>query len=181
MEHIILVGIALGLDAFGVALGLGCGNILIKKQKISLVFSFGFFQFLLTFFGAILGSYINNNFFEISNYLSGAVILFIGLLLLKEGYEREEVCTYTNFSLISYILLGISVSIDALGVGFSLMNNLDINLIINNSLIIGFISLVMTAIAIKIVRFIKKLSLVERYADYIGGIILIIFGLNMIF
>lgn len=181
MEHIVLIGIALGLDAFGVALGLGCGNILVSKQKISLVLSFSFFQFFLTFIGAILGSYINNNFFQISNYLSGAIILFIGLLLLKEGYEREEACTYKSFSLISYIMLGVSVSIDALGVGFSLMNSLAIKIIMNNSLIIGLITLIMTILAFKIVRYIKKLSLVEKYADYIGGIILVIFGLNMIF
>ena len=181
MQHILLIALALALDAFGVALGLGCGNILLRKQKIALITSFGFFQFSLAFIGAIFGSYIDNNFFEISNYLSGAVILFIGLLLLKEGYERDEVCTYITFSLYSYIVFGVSVSIDALGVGFSLMNSLSFNSIFINSLIIGLISLIMTAIAFVIVRFIKHLELVEKYADYIGGLILVIFGLNMIF
>lgn len=180
MEHIIIIGLALALDAFGVALGLGCGNILVRKQKLALIFSFAFFQFLLAYTGALVGSYINSNFFEISNYVSGAIILFIGLLLLKEGYEREEACTYVDFTFFSYVVMGISVSIDALGVGFSLMNSLTLSIVLNNSLVIGLISLLMTALALLIVRFIKHLSIVERYADYIGGVILVIFGLNMI-
>ena len=80
MLNIILIGTALGFDAFGVALGLGCGNKLVRKQKLGLIFSFGFFQFLLTISGAFVGNYINTNFFQISNLLSGIVILFIGFI-----------------------------------------------------------------------------------------------------
>ena len=64
MGSIILIGVALALDAFGVALGVGCGNLLRKNQKISLIISFGFFQFLLTLIGAVTGSFINNNLFS---------------------------------------------------------------------------------------------------------------------
>ena len=181
MFNVILLGVALGFDAFGVALGLGCGNRLVRRQKLALIFSFGFFQFLLTLSGAFLGNYINNNFFEISNLVSGVIILFIGFLLLKEGYEREEVCTYVSLTVFSYVVLGISVSIDALGVGFSFLYNLSYLVLLNQSLIIGLASIVMTAAALVIVPYIKKLEIMEKYADYIGGIILIIFGINMIF
>ena len=181
MLNIILIGIALGFDAFGVALGLGCGNKLLRRQKVGLIFSFGFFQFLLTITGAFLGNYINNNLFEISNLVSGIIILFIGLLLLKEGYERDEVCTYVSFTVFSYVVLGISVSIDALGVGFSILYDLKYLVLFNQSLIIGIASVVMTGAALLIVPYIKKLEIMEKYADYIGGIILIIFGFNMIF
>ena len=181
MLNIILIGTALGFDAFGVALGLGCGNKLVRKQKLGLIFSFGFFQFLLTISGAFVGNYINTNFFQISNLLSGIVILFIGFILLKEGHEREEVCTYVDLTLVSYVVLGISVSIDALGVGFSILYDLNYTGLLNQSLIIGVVSVLMTGIALVIVPYIKKLGIMEKYADYIGGLILVIFALNMIF
>jgi putative Mn2+ efflux pump MntP len=181
LVKLILIGIALALDAFGVALGVGCGNLLKRKQKIGLVFSFGFFQFLLTVLGAVAGSFINNNLFNISNYISGAIIFFIGILLLKEGYEREEACSYTHFGLFTYIGLGIGVSMDALGVGFSVLFKLSLFQVFINSLIIGLFASVFTLIALVIVKWVKRFDLVERYADYIGGIILLFFGLKMIF
>jgi len=181
MLNIILIGIALGFDAFGVALGLGCGNKLVRKQKLGLIFSFGFFQFLLTVGGAFLGNFINNNLFQISNLLSGIIIVFIGLLLLKDGYEKDEVCTYVNFTFFSYVVLGVSVSIDALGVGFSILYNLKNLILFEKSVVIGLVSILMTTVAFGIVPYIKKLDIMEKYADYIGGVILLIFGFNMIF
>ena len=180
-SSIILIGVALALDASGVALGVGCGNLLKRKQKIGLIISFGFFQFLLTLIGAVTGNFINNNLFNISNYLSGAIIFFIGLLLLKEGYQREEACTYTQFGLFTYIGLGISVSMDALGVGFSVLFKLDLIQVFINSLVIGLIASLFTLISLEVVKWIRRFDLVERYADYIGGIILLFFGLKMIF
>lgn len=174
------IGFALALDAFGVSLGLGCGNRLVLKQKIAIIFSFGFFQFFLAWLGAEIGFFVSNNFFKISNQFSGIIILFIGLFLLKEGYEKEESCTYVSFSLLTYIIMGVSVSIDALGVGFSLLFKLSEIKIFLNSLVVGLITSLLTMISFILVHYIKSFKTVEKYADYIGGIILVIFGLNMI-
>lgn len=180
VENIVVLGLALSLDAFGVAMGIGCGQKLKFKEKLSIIFSFGFFQGLFVLGGGILGCYINNHFFSFSGYFSGIIILLLGFLLLKEGLDNKEGCTYYNLDIWKYIFLGIGVSIDALGVGFSILYQYQLKLILINSLVVGGITFSLTFISLTIVEYIRNFALVERYSAYIGGIILILFGLKMI-
>ena len=178
---IIILGFALSLDAFGVALGLGCGTKLNIKEESSIILSFGFFQFLFAMIGALIGSFIDANIINISEAFSGLIIVLLGLYLINEGRKLEEECIYYNLSLAKYVVLGIGVSIDALGVGFSTLYNQQINILILNSIIIGIITASLTFVAFKTVCYIRNFKIIEKYSDYIGGIILVFFGLTMIF
>jgi len=80
-----------------------------------------------------------------------------------------------------YLILGVSVSIDAMVVGFTVLNNITNVILLKDTLFIGGVTLVMVAIAFIISKYLKKIELIGRYADYIGGVILIIFGLKMMF
>jgi putative Mn2+ efflux pump MntP len=81
-----------------------------------------------------------------------------------------------------YFVLGMSVSIDAMVVGFTAFHDINnIFLIFRNTIFIGFITLVMSLGAFFLARYLKKINAIGKYADYLGGIILIIFGLKMIF
>ncbi|MCH5138138.1 manganese efflux pump, partial [Clostridiaceae bacterium UIB06] len=53
--------------------------------------------------------------------------------------------------------------------------------ILKDTLFIGTITLIMASIAFIFARYLKRISLVSKYADYIGGIILVIFGIKMMF
>ena len=181
LDGIIVLAIALAMDAFGVALGIGCGRPLNVREKSLVVLSFGFFQGVLTLIGALLGNFINSYLFNISGYISGIVILALGILLFKEGLEDEEECLYYKLSFWAYIMLGISVSIDALGVGFSVLSTNNLEVLTINSVIIGLIASVFTVAAVVLANYIKDLAMVEKYADYLGGVILILFGLKILF
>jgi len=162
-------------------MAIGCGTKTNFKEKSKVVFSFGFFQFFFALAGGVAGNYIDQNFFAISNYFSGAVIFLLGIFLIREGYKNGEECIYRKLNFWTVIVLGVSVSIDALGVGFSLLFDLDYSLIFKNSLIIGLVASVITAAAFNIVKYIKHIALVEKYADYVGGFILLLIGLNTFF
>jgi len=179
--NILLVALALALDAAGVTMAIGCGTKTNLRDKMKVIFSFGFFQFLFALLGGLIGNYIDQNFFAISNYFSGTVIFLLGIFLIREGYKNEDECIYRKLSLWIVIILGVSVSIDALGAGFSLLYALDYSLIIQDSLIIGVIASIITIISFKIVNYIKHISLVEKYADYLGGFILLLIGINTFF
>lgn len=180
MLRIILIAIALALDAFGVALGLSCSQNLQKKEKGLIILSFGFFQALFTFLGAVFGRFVNLNFFNITGYLSGTIIFIMGLLLLKEGHSQNQNDEESKLlSTWAYIILGISVSIDALGVGFSVLYKDPLVLVTFNSIYIGMITSFLTFCAFPLSGFVKNIRIVEKYADYLGGIILILFGLKM--
>ena len=49
------------------------------------------------------------------------------------------------------------------------------------SLYIGIVTLVISLLGFWLSRILKRISIVSKFADFIGGIILIIFGLKMIF
>ncbi|MFN2340218.1 MAG: manganese efflux pump [Halanaerobium sp.] len=176
-----MVALALALDAAGVTMAIGCGTRTNLKEKFEVVFSFGFFQFFFALLGGLAGNYIDQNFFTISNYFSGTVIFLLGIFLIREGYKNGEECIYRQLSFWTVVVLGVSVSIDALGAGFSLLFSLDYSLIFQDALIIGLIASTVTAAAFKIVHHIKHISLVEKYADYVGGVILLLIGLNTFF
>jgi putative Mn2+ efflux pump MntP len=178
---ILIVAFSLALDAAGVAMAIGCGTNPDFKEKSSIVFSFGFFQFLFALIGALIGHYIDLNFFTISDYFSGTVLLILGIYLIIEGYQSEEECIYTNLSLWTIIILGISVSIDALGAGFSILFEVNYLTMIFNALVIGLTASALTAFAFKVILYIKHIAIVERYASYLGGIILVLLSLNIMF
>src|SRR6056297_697980 len=176
---IILIAVALALDASGVSMGVACGTKLNMKNRISLILSFGFFQFLLALSGALLGNFINTRIIRISDIASGVIIFIIGIILFREGFKREEECIYRRLTFWTVAILGISVSIDALGIGFSIMHKEMFLNMLNKSLIIGIVAAIFTMFSLYIIRYLKKIILIEKYSDFIAGIILIIFGINM--
>ncbi|MHC1719482.1 MAG: manganese efflux pump MntP family protein [Clostridiaceae bacterium] len=175
-----IVALALSLDAFGVALCVGLNDGAERKMKIMLAGSFGFFQFLFSLTGALAGFVVITYVTAMSSLVGGALVSFVGLLMLKEGMEKKEECYKLKPAMI--IVLGVSVSIDALVIGFTTLYNISgIGPILSNTIFIGLVSLLMSFLAFYLAKHLKKIDLVSRYADYIGGVILVLFGIKMMF
>ena len=51
LKDIIIVGVALAMDAVGVSISIGVNSAINKKNKIEFIISFAFFQFLFFFLG----------------------------------------------------------------------------------------------------------------------------------
>lgn len=176
---VLSIAFALSLDAFGVALSIGLNKGLGYKQKILFIISFGFFQFLFALIGSFMGIMFNKYITCIPSVAGGMIIAAVGVLMINEGFNKKQDNILLHPKM--YLVLGVSVSIDAMVVGFTALNSLNLFPLIMYCLIIGIISLIMTSIAFFISKYLKKIKLVSCYAEYIGGIILIIFGLSMIF
>ena len=172
---VVLIGLALAMDAFGVSLGIGINKEVIRKQKLLYSISFAFFQFIFTFLGGYLGYFFNTYIVNIPEILGGIV----GLLMIIEGTKEKEESVLTKKSMI--FILGISVSIDALVIGFTAFNSIKkISLVLNSS-IIGIITFIICIMAFFICRYIKGISYISKYADFFGGGALIFFALKMLF
>lgn len=179
MYSLLLIALALALDAFGVALSIGINKGIKFKNKLWFCMSFGFFQFLFSFIGAVLGFLFNTYILSLPKIVGGIIITVVGVLMLKEGLEEKEENILLEKKM--YFILGISVSIDAAVIGFTVFNNIASNLILlKYTLFIGVISLIMSGLAFVISRYLRKIKVVAKYADYVGGIILILFGIKMI-
>jgi len=175
-----IIALALALDAFGVALSLGLNSALKGKSKIMFCASFGFFQFALSFVGAYLGYLFNTYILIIPKLIGGIVIIIVGILMLKEGMEKSNNKILLDKKM--YFILGISVSIDAAVVGFTALNNLkSVQVLLLTTLFIGVVTTIICAFAFIMSSYLRKINLFSKYADYLAGIILILFGLKMIF
>ncbi|MCD2347340.1 manganese efflux pump MntP [Clostridium guangxiense] len=175
-----IIAVALSLDAFGVALSIGFNEAVKKKNKIFFALSFGTFQALLTFIGAYAGFVFNTYIITIPQIIGGTVISIVGVLMIKDGFEKKTENILLSFKM--YIILGISVSIDAAVVGFTIFNNINSNyIVITQSIFIGIMTFVLSNLAFFVAKFLRKIELIKRYADYIGGVILVLFGIKMMF
>ena len=176
---LVIISLALSLDAFGVALCIGLNNQIKFVNKIGFTISFGFFQFLLSYIGAYAGLLFNRYVASMPTIIGGIIISLVGVVMIKEGLENQGKCPLLKSKM--YFILGISVSIDAMVVGFTVLNNITKVILLKDTLFIGAVTLVMVTMAFIISKYLKKIEIVGKYADYIGGIILIIFGLKMMF
>lgn len=176
---ILFFGAALAMDAFGVSIGIGINSLINRSKKIKYIISFGLFQFLLTLLGGILGYYFECYVAEIPNIIGGVVIGIVGILMIIDGKKNSDSLLIKDSMVFT---LGISVSIDAFVVGFSVIHKLGtIKLLAVNSLLIGLITSFLCTLAFFLCRYIRKITIVSKYADYMGGIILILFGIKMFF
>lgn len=177
---VVLIGVALAMDAFSVSLGIGVSSAIDRKKKIGYIISFAFFQFLLTFLGGRMGYLFDTYIASIPHIFGGIVIAMIGVLMIIDGTKEKKDSVLTKRSMI--IVLGISVSIDALVVGFTALHHIgSIYILLVDSILIGLISALICTVAFFICRYIRKIKFVVKYADFFGGITLILFSIKMIF
>lgn len=177
---LLLISLALSLDAFGVSLCIGLNSMIKTKNKLLFASSFGFFQFFFSILGAFAGFLFNTYIVSVPKIIGGVIIGIVGVLMIKEGFENNGECPYLNPKM--YFILGISVSIDAMVIGFTVLNNYPSVMTLSyQTLFIGVFTLIMSIIAFYIARYLKKITIVSKYSDYIGGVILILFGLKMMF
>jgi manganese efflux pump family protein len=173
------IALALSLDAFGVALCIGLNNKARLRNKLGFIISFGLFQFLFSYIGAYAGFLFNTYVAAMPTIIGGVIISGVGVVMIMDGFENKGKCPLLKPKM--YFILGASVSIDAMVIGFTVLNNITKVILLKDTLFIGGITLIMSTLAFIISRYLKRIEVVSRYADYIGGIILIIFGLKMMF
>lgn len=176
MISIIIVAVALAMDAFSVSLTKGFSQKNLQNKHILYYgLFFGGFQFIMPLFGFICGNTISSFISSLSPIVGFLLLLAIGLNMIRESLSDEEEIT-DEFGFNEVILLAIATSIDAFAVGitFALLND---PLLLSCS-IIGIIAFIFSVCGIFIGR---------RVGDYFGdkfqifgGIILIIIGVKIL-
>ena len=178
MTEVLLLALALSMDAFAVSIGLGAkqGTHLRALALKAGVF-FGVFQALMPLFGYLGGRGLLGFISEYASYIAFGLLLLIGAKMIYEGLNEgveEEITKVTNKIMLT---LAIATSIDAMAAGFSLML-LPINPFVA-CLIIGFTTFLISALGV----FVGKLSgtWLESKAEIFGGVVLIAIGFRMLF
>lgn len=181
MDSATLLGlaIALGMDAFAVAMAVSSGPIRITARHVfRLAWHFGLFQSLMTLTGWLGGAAISSLFGGMNDWIAFGLLTFIGLKMFKESSEVEERLEgFDPTRGLSLVMLSVATSLDALAVGisFSLIGMR----ILFPVLLIGVTALLMTLIGIKIGD--KAGQRLGKWAERAGGVVLILIGLKIIF
>ncbi len=182
--EIITLGVALGADAFSVSMVLGTVRLrILLILKLGLLI--GAFHIFMPFLGMNLGHllyhFFGHYYFEdtinsVTQLIGSGVLMILGMLMIYEGVSGEEEDYNIVLTGWPVVMLALSVSIDALSVGFSL-GMLDVRAIFN-CLLFGLIAALMVMCGLIIGG--KVGDLFSNKAQVLGGIILILLGVHFI-
>ena len=175
----IFLAIALAMDAFAVSLSNGLKEPNMSKIKvIAICFSFGFFQLLMPFIGYLCGHAIIKYIVKFIPYIALILLLFLGIKMIIEGIKKndKEEKEIRNITFTMVLLQSIATSIDALSTGLT-FSNYTINQALICVSIIGIITFIICIFGFYLGK--KTGVLFANKADIIGGVILIIIGLDI--
>lgn len=181
MKQVFLIAIALAMDALALTLSISLMPKVKGKSKIIFTISFAFFQFLFSFLGGVQGKLFCKYIVCMPQIFSAITILILGIVMLINSFKRNDEDETLLISKGLYIILGITVSIDALVVGFTNFNHELVVLTFLYGIIIGLVTLVMCLFGVFAAKYLNKIKFISNYSDLIGGIILTLLGIRMIF
>lgn len=177
--QIIFIALGLAMDAFTVSItsGMLIPN-LKKKHAIKIAFSFGFAQGIMPLIGFVAGIKFKDYISKLDHWIAFLLLGFLGIKMILDGMQEcEDKKAFNPLDPKVLIMSSIATSIDALviGISFAFLNVP----IINATLTIGLITFIACFIGVLIG---KKCNCIFRsWAEYIGGAILILIGMNILF
>ncbi|NDI36853.1 manganese efflux pump MntP family protein [Chengkuizengella sediminis] len=172
---ILIMAIALGMDAFSLGVGIGMRGIrLLDIFKISIIV--GSFHIMMPLMGMFTGKYVSTILGDVALIAGGTLLVLLGLHMLYSSIRGEKVQAFDHSTLWGLLIFSLSVSIDSFSVGISL--GLFSSDIILTVLLFGIFGGTLSILGLLLGRSIS-LSLGE-YGEAIGGIILLVFGIKFL-
>ncbi len=180
MDYFTIFVIALGLsfDSFAVSItsGLSIPHIsFFRAVRLALVFAF--FQALMPLVGWLLESSVRSIIEPVDHWVAFGLLAVIGGKMIFENLRsHEERQIIDPLKLRTAIVLGFATSIDALAVGFSF--SLLVEKIIVAVVLVGAVTFIASMTGIFIGK--KTGSGINKYAEILGGVILISIGIKIL-
>lgn len=174
----VILGVTLAMDAFSISVSKALASDKIRlKNGLILGGTFGIFQAVMPIIGYLVGSSFYNLIKDYFNIVSFIILAFIGAKMIVECRKGEKKNDNAYISLKELILLGVATSIDALAAGFVFSGNAFLTVLIS-CLIIGIITFIICFIGYLFGA--KTATLIGDKGEAIGGIVLILLGINFL-
>ncbi|CCO24923.1 manganese efflux pump MntP family protein [Maridesulfovibrio hydrothermalis] len=181
LYEIIIISIALAMDAFTIAVACGlCMPCVSKRQNFRLAFHFGLFQALMPLLGWGAGLAVKSMVVTYAPWISFFLLAFVGGKMIYESFETDDSCkNYKDPTRgMSLIFLSVATSLDALAVGLS-FSIMDYPIVLP-CVLIGITAFILTSIGMWLGESFSKASKYSHVAERIGGIVLILIGLKLL-
>jgi len=178
--EILFLSLALGMDAFSVALGAGM-VVAGWRPALRLSWHFGFFQFLMPLVGWQAARVLSPSIGAFGGWLGAALLFLIGIRMIGEGLRKRgdgaredgRIDPTRGWSLVG---LSVATSIDALGVGFGF--GLVRSHLFRACVVIGATALVMTWLGVRLGTVLGKRF--GSAAEVLGGAVLVLLGFRLL-
>ncbi|MBP1992577.1 manganese efflux pump MntP [Paenibacillus eucommiae] len=172
---ILIMAIALGMDAFSIGIGIGMRGIRLRDVlKISIVV--GLFHILMPLMGMFMGQYVSSLLGNVATAMGGLLLILLGCHMIYSSFRGGNVPSFDHRTFWGLLIFSLSVSIDSFSVGVSLgMFATDIML---TMLLFGAFGGLLSIAGLMLGRHMG--SWIGDYGEAIGGIILLAFGLKFL-
>lgn len=173
---IIVMAIALGMDAFSLSVGIGMRGV--RRFDIARISGLiAIFHVIMPLLGMFTGLYVGYLLGAIARYVSGGLLLLLGGHMVFASFRDDGFRPVDHRHLLGVLLFALSVSVDSFSVGVSLG-------MFHSSLLITVLAFGLFGGAMSVMgmwigsRVGRNLG---EYGEAIGGAILFGFGLLFIF
>ena len=169
-----MMAIAVGLDAFSVAMGMGMLPLRLK-QILKIGLTIGSFHVIMPLAGMLIGGILSEYFGKIALLAGGVLLLLLGAQMIFYSFQKDEspIVQPIGFGL---ILFALSVSLDSFSVGLSL--GIYGAKIVVTVILFGAVSMVMTWMGLLLGRHFQKIF--GSYSEVLGGCVLFTFGIKLL-
>lgn len=172
---LVVMALALGMDAFSVGLGMGMYNLRLR-QIFKIGITIGLFHVWMPLVGMLAGKFLSEKFGAFATIIGGLLLVILGIQMIWASLKKgeEKVITPIGFGL---ILFALSVSLDSFSVGLTLgIYGAKTIMVI---LCFGIVATVQTWAGLLLGR--KVQGWLGPYSEALGGGILLAFGLKLLF
>ena len=179
--NISAIAVALAMDAFAVAIAAG---VMLKKisfrQNFRLAWHFGLFQAMMPVLGWSAGLSIRDWIADYDHWVAFGLLAFVAQGMLRAAFKKEtnENARKDPTRGLTMVMLSVATSIDALAVGLSL-SMISVS-IWTPALIIGLVAGAFTTAGMHLGKRIGSAPRMSRYAEALGGIVLLAIGFNIL-
>lgn len=173
---ILMIAVALGLDAFSLGIGVGLKGIRLR-HVLGMSLLIALFHTLMPLVGLVAGRYVGFLLGQVTNFAAGGLLALLGGHMIWNSFCKEEGVSVNHTTLPGMLLFSLGVSIDSFSVGVSLgMFVNDMVLIVTSFGVVGGL---MSILGLMLGR--KVSGSLGEYGEMLGGVILFVFGLMFIF
>ncbi|MDU0331574.1 MULTISPECIES: manganese efflux pump MntP [Paenibacillus] len=173
---ILLMAIALGMDALSLGVGIGMKGVR-RKDAFRIGTMVALFHVLMPLLGIAAGQYVGALLGSLARFVAGGLLFLLGTHMIVSSIKGSGVQSINHRTWLGALLFSLSVSIDSFSVGVSLgMFHGDWLLTV---LAFGFFGGIMSLLGLAMGRGVGR-SLGD-YGEAAGGAILLAFGLLFIF
>lgn len=169
--RVALVALSLGLDVFGVCVGVGMRGAA-TGTKVRIGAAFATAEVTMTVIGAAIGVAAGRLLGNVAGYVGFGALVAVGIYMIVETLRESE----SEFDLSrgwGLFVAALSISLDSLGIGFSILY-IGAPLVVS-LVAIAFASVVSTTLGLTLGRLLGKRA--EETAGIWAGVVLIITGL----